>query len=293
MVSKLKNYIFFAEVSITSSFLAFLFLSFIYIPGASAANKPASNISKSAQLSPSHIGVALGTGFNKVITPAVKVAPKKIVRKPVKHVQLAYARPSEEAKEQMVAIDNVAIDNSVVVHSAALDAPVLPLEMHYSQTNTTLTTLVVNDAFQDTGMSSMDSTVLELASTSEVIDDRPDRLDAYYKKYKMPLSGYGQKFVEVADSCGIDWRLLPAISVQESTGGKYMRLNNPFGWASARIGFKDFNEAIEVVGKNLCGLNEKTASYYKNKTTYQKLWSYNGTVNHAYPGQVLAIMEKF
>jgi hypothetical protein len=109
----------------------------------------------------------------------------------------------------------------------------------------------------------------------------------------MPLSGYGQKFVEVADSCGIDWRLLPAISVQESTGGKYMRLNNPFGWASARIGFKDFNEAIEVVGKNLCGLNEKTASYYKNKTTYQKLWSYNGTVNHAYPGQVLAIMEKF
>ncbi len=135
-----------------------------------------------------------------------------------------------------------------------------------------------------------DSSV-EFSSAS--LDNRASRLDNYFDKYRMPLAGYGDKFIEVADSCGIDWRLLPAISVQESTGGKYMRLNNPFGWASAKIGFKDFEEAIEIVGMNLCGLNEKTASYYKDKTTYQKLWSYNGTVNHSYPSRVIAIMEKF
>jgi hypothetical protein len=95
----------------------------------------------------------------------------------------------------------------------------------------------------------------------------------------------------MADKCDIDWRLLPAIGVRESSGGKFQYNNNPFGWGSAKIRFKDFSQAIDVVSDNLCGLNDATAKYYKDKTTYQRLWYYNGTVIPSYPQEVIDIME--
>lgn len=109
----------------------------------------------------------------------------------------------------------------------------------------------------------------------------------------MLLAGYGAKFVGVADQCDLDWRLLPAIAVKESSGGKQACGNNPFGWASCRQDFESIEKAIEVVGFNLCGFDPKTASYYKNKTTYEKLWSYNGVANPNYPNEVLKIMDEF
>lgn len=121
--------------------------------------------------------------------------------------------------------------------------------------------------------------------------DKIQRLDAYFEKRDMPLAGYGAKFVEVAEKCDIDWRLLPAIGVRESSGGKHLMNNNPFGWGSAKIKFDDFNEAIEVVSDNLCGLNDATAKYYKDQTTYKRLWYYNGTVLHSYPDEVIDIMD--
>jgi len=104
---------------------------------------------------------------------------------------------------------------------------------------------------------------------------------------KLLVSGKSQ--AEVAR----DWRLLPAIAVRESSGGKQTCGNNPFGWASCRAGFESVEKAIEIVGVNLCGLNSKTASYYSDKTTLQKLQSYNGSINPNYPAEVFSIMEKF
>lgn len=124
-------------------------------------------------------------------------------------------------------------------------------------------------------------------------DNRGERLDAYFKKYDMPLEGYGKEFVAAADSCGLDWRLLPAIGVRESSGGKHLMNNNPFGWGSAKIPFKNFSEAIVDVTNHLCGLKPTTARYYKDTTITKKLWYYNGSVIPAYTGQVLAIMNRF
>ena len=124
-------------------------------------------------------------------------------------------------------------------------------------------------------------------------DERPARLDRYFAERNMPLEGFGAKFVEVADKCDMDWWLLPAIAVRESSGGKQACGNNPFGWASCRLDFDSVEQAIEVVGANLCGFNPRTAGYYKNTTTYERLWSYNGIVNPQYIGEVLKIMEQF
>ena len=124
-------------------------------------------------------------------------------------------------------------------------------------------------------------------------DDRPARIDAYFTKRNMPLAGYGEYFVTVADQCGIDWRLLPAIAVRESSGGKRLQNNNPFGWGGARIPFQHFKEAIDTVGLNLCGNNPNTAQWYSTTSTYKKLYYYNGQVIPTYPTEVMWIMDQF
>jgi len=125
------------------------------------------------------------------------------------------------------------------------------------------------------------------------LDVRVQKIDAYFAKRNMPLQGYGKDFVEVADRYGLDWRLLPAISVRESSGGKRLLNNNPFGWGSAKIPFENFGDAIEVVGWNLSGNNPNTSGYYGTDDNRKKLYWYNGTVLPSYPSEVLGIMDLF
>lgn len=121
--------------------------------------------------------------------------------------------------------------------------------------------------------------------------EKAQRIDSYFEQRNMPLAGYGMEFVQAANKYNIDWRLAAAIGVRESSGGKHMMNNNPFGWGSAKIKFDDFSEAIDVVSSNLGGFNPNTARYYKNADTMKKLWYYNGTVMKKYPAQVVDIME--
>jgi len=127
----------------------------------------------------------------------------------------------------------------------------------------------------------------------QIVDERAEKLDAYFAKWDMPLEGQGAKFIEEADRYGLNWRLLPAISVAESSGGKYMKNNNPFGWASCEIAFNDFSHAIEIVAWNLGGENPQTAKYYKDADLDTILWYYNGSVIKTYPDKVKYIMTLF
>lgn len=132
-----------------------------------------------------------------------------------------------------------------------------------------------------------------ISDSAEPEDDRASRLDAYFSKWDMPLAGYGAKFISEADKYGIDWKLMPAIAVQESSGGKYMKNNNPFGWGSCEIKFASFNEAIEELAANLGGTDPETARYYKDASVDKILWHYNGSVNKSYPGKIKYIMTLF
>lgn len=114
-------------------------------------------------------------------------------------------------------------------------------------------------------------------------------IDAYFEEKDAPLAGYGNIFVEVSQKVKLDWRLLPAISFRESTGGKELfRSYNPFGWG--RENFDSFNEAIETVGRNLAGLDPDTSAYYKNKTVNGKLGTYNNVIE-TYPEEAWGIMR--
>lgn len=122
---------------------------------------------------------------------------------------------------------------------------------------------------------------------------RASKIDLYFENRGMPLAGYGAEFVEAADRYSIDWRILPAISVAESSGGKQMCGSNPFGWGSCRSGVGDFDSisaAIEYVSMNLGGANPRTRSAYAGGVDAD-LHSYNGTVDPSYPQKVKDIMS--
>lgn len=128
--------------------------------------------------------------------------------------------------------------------------------------------------------------VLILAEYSDI--KAASAIDAFYKDYGGPLYGYGTIFVREAIKNGIDWRMLPAIAIQESSAGKDMfRKNNPFGWG--RVSFDSIEQAIEKIAWNLAGSNPKTESYYKDKSVYEKLLSYNSE-KRGYQKEVMDLM---
>jgi hypothetical protein len=133
------------------------------------------------------------------------------------------------------------------------------------------------------------------AIDNTAIDPRIHQIDQYFSDRNMPLEGYGELMVRVADEYGLDWALLPAIAVREQSGGKVLPYNcpgktknyNTFGWGSGRICFTSFDVAIETVGMKL-----GTLSYYKGKSTYAKLQTYNPpSVVPTYAEEVIAIMN--
>jgi len=129
----------------------------------------------------------------------------------------------------------------------------------------------------------------------QTLKSKADAIDAYFSERGMPLKGTGMKMVEEAEKNDLDWRLLPAIAVRESTGGKFAckRVkNNPFGWGSCKIGFKSIDGAIETVARNLGGNNPKTAKHYDDKTTKGILHAYNPpSIIPKYAEQVISIMD--
>lgn len=87
----------------------------------------------------------------------------------------------------------------------------------------------------------------------EGYDAKSVKLQNYLDSKNSPLLPYVYKFIEVSEKYGFDWRLLPAITGIESNFGKNIPYNsyNPFGWGNGQARFNSFEEAIEVVGKEL------------------------------------------
>lgn len=123
--------------------------------------------------------------------------------------------------------------------------------------------------------------------------EKADTIDKFFASYDAPLEGYGMKFVLEAEKNDLDWRLLPAIAMRESTGGKQACkrvTNSVFGYGSCKINFKSIDESIEAVSKSLGGNNPNTARHYEGKTTLEILRKYNSVIP-SYTKQVVRIMK--
>ncbi len=125
-------------------------------------------------------------------------------------------------------------------------------------------------------------------------DERIKKIEAYYGRYNLPLGNHAEAFVESADLYGIDWRLVAAIGFIESTGGKHAcskATYSPFGWGSCKINFDSYEQAIDVVSKNLGGHNPSTAYYYKDKDLKGVLYAYNSVIPD-YRQKIIREMDK-
>jgi len=151
---------------------------------------------------------------------------------------------------------------------------------------------VQKENIEATGMLAFNQVLDQEAKDLEV---KVKAIDDYFRLHDMPLSGMGKKMVEESEKNDLDWRLLPAVAVRESTGGKYDCVkvkNNPFGWGSCKINFNSIEEAIETVAMNLGGNNPNTERHYADKTTDQILKAYNPpSVVPNYVRQVKSIMK--
>src|SRR6476660_8297246 len=78
-------------------------------------------------------------------------------------------------------------------------------------------------------------------------DPRSVRLEAFFKAYDCPAPLHVNEYLRAADSHALDYRLLPAISLVESTCGAFERLNNRWGWDSVQSGFDSVPEGIDYI----------------------------------------------
>lgn len=114
---------------------------------------------------------------------------------------------------------------------------------------------------------------------AEIRKERAEKIDAFFAARNAPLEGYGMKFVEEAEKNDIDWRLLAAISVIESNGGKQACKkadNSVLGYGSCKMDFKSIDHSIEVVSMKISGTDSR--HYHKDMTIAQILKKYNSVI---------------
>lgn len=118
-----------------------------------------------------------------------------------------------------------------------------------------------------TGYADPDSLPMKPAVST---DPRLIRIRQYFLERDCPAHQYAEDFVLAADRHQLDWRLLPSLSMIESTGGKEARNNNMFGWDNGNVRFKTRRDGIHEVALQLA-----ESRHYKGKTLDQRLRTYN------------------
>lgn len=100
-----------------------------------------------------------------------------------------------------------------------------------------------------------DGTVVR-RSSAQSDDKRVQILHDYLAKYNSPLKDFAADFVEAADTYGVDWKLVPAISGVESTFGQHIPSSSFNGWGWGVYGthvtrFASWRDAIFTITKGL------------------------------------------
>ena len=116
-------------------------------------------------------------------------------------------------------------------------------------------------------------------------DSRTANLKSFFRKHNSPLYNYADKIVEVSDIYQFDYRLLPAIAMQESNLCRVIPDDsyNCWGWGiygTTVTKFDSYDEAIETVGKGIKkhyidkGLVTASAIMKKYTPPSQGSWAY-------------------
>lgn len=97
---------------------------------------------------------------------------------------------------------------------------------------------------------------VQLLKEFQTNDIRIANLKFFFRKYNSPLYDFAATFVTAADKYQFDYRLLPAIAMQESNLCKYIYegSHNCWGWGiygSRVTRFDSYDEAIETISHGI------------------------------------------
>ncbi len=116
-------------------------------------------------------------------------------------------------------------------------------------------------------------------------DPRTVRLKKFFSRLHCPVAYLADDFVHAADDNHLDWRLLPSISVMESSGGKAYKNNNIFGWNNGDTLFPTIRAGINEVAFKL-----GRSPLYRNRDSVGKLHLYNP--DNKYAISVISLMNR-
>jgi len=108
----------------------------------------------------------------------------------------------------------------------------------------------------DTARLTQTPTTSEEEEASEVSDVRIANLKAFFRTHSSPLYDHAEYIVKTSDKYGLDYRLIPAIAMKESTLCQAIPPNshNCWGWGiygSTITRFSSYDEAISTVAQGL------------------------------------------
>ena len=142
--------------------------------------------------------------------------------------------------------------------------------------------------------------VNETLSQKDIYSEQIEKIRVYMSNRNMPLANNAEDFVLSANKYGLDYNLVAAMAVMESSGGKALEKGgadhgeckyNPVGWGSCDKGYeyKNYKEAIYDISAILGGA--KKSKYYNAGQTIKEKLSYYNSVNPTYYDKVIFIMK--
>lgn len=101
-----------------------------------------------------------------------------------------------------------------------------------------------------------DKTETEILTEFKTADIRVANLKYFFRKYESVLYDQSEFIVKMADQYKLDYRLIPAIAMQESNLCKYIYegSHNCWGWGiygNKVTRFESYNEAIETISRGI------------------------------------------
>lgn len=120
----------------------------------------------------------------------------------------------------------------------------------------------------------------DMAGKNPQKDIRTSVLQKFFRTYKSPLENEAEFLVKTSDAWGLDYKIIPAISMQESGGCKNIpdKSFNCWGlgiYGKNSLSFTSYSEAISKVAKTI------RESYYKdgltNMTLLEDRWNPSST----------------
>ena len=194
------------------------------------------------------------------------------------------------------------VESLVILPLATMSTPLGPIPNSIDLTQSPQAVFIQKENIETLGLMAFNQ-AMDAKEEQRLIDEaRAEAIDEYFTG--LPLEGHGAGMIEASNMYDLDWRLIPAIAMRETTGGKFacpktvkrtgdIRYSyNVFGWGSCKITFNSYEDAFETLARNLSGNNPNTAYHYAGKDVEEILKAYNPpSIVPKYAPQVMKIMN--